>query len=284
MALIRSVLRGRFPLYTTGPTQGRLFVYTTCMTWASRRKFAIIAGIVILVLALIGAAVFAFVYEKPTCTDGVQNADETGIDCGGACMYMCLAEIEKPIVRFVRPFSPQPGRYDVVAYIDNRNPSLAAKNVRASIELYDDARVLLGTKEVTIDIPAGATVPVYVPEAHRGERVVAQAFLAFDDETLKFYSPRDRHRVPSVTSVETQNTETPRISAKVENVSAYPVYDIRPVATVFDVSGNAIAASQTYLPQLGAYGEANVLFTWNRPFTSPPARIEVLPVVPINEP
>lgn len=254
------------------------------MSWASRRQFVIIASIVAIIFALLATLVFAVMYEKPTCSDGLQNGEETGIDCGGACAYLCLAEVEKPVVRFVRPFSPQPGRYDVIAYLDNRNPALAAKNVRATVELYDEARVLLGTKEVSVDIPAGATTPVYIPEAYRGDKTVSQAFLALEESSLKFYAPKDRHRVPTVTSIETQNTDAPRISAKVENVSAYPVYDIRPVATVFDITGNAIAASQTYLPQLGAYGEATVLFTWNRPFVSPPARIEVLPVVPIIEP
>lgn len=253
------------------------------MSWASRRKFTIIAAIVVVLLALVGALTFAVLYESPTCLDGKHNGEETGIDCGGGCAYVCLAEVEEPVVRFVRPFSPQPGRYDVIAYIDNRNPSLAAKNVRMTVELFDESRTLLGTKDASIDIPAGGTVPLFIPEAYRGDRVVSQAFLSFDSETLRFYAPRDRHTVPSVTGVETQNTETPRISAELENATAYPMYDIRPVATVFDIEGNAIAASQTYLPQLGAYGEARILFTWNRAFIGTPARVEVLPVLPLRD-
>ncbi|HYE23335.1 MAG TPA: hypothetical protein VEA92_02705 [Candidatus Paceibacterota bacterium] len=254
------------------------------MSWASRRKFAIIALIALIAVAVIASLTFAVIHETPTCTDGKLNGEETGVDCGGGCTYLCLNEVEEPVVRFVRPFSPQAGRYDVIAYIDNRNPSLAAKNVHATVELFDESRTLLGTKEATLDIPAGGTVPLYIPEAYRGDRIVSQAFLTLDESTLRFYVPDDRHRVPSVTGVETENSESPRITAEIENQTAYPMYDIRPIATVFDTAGNAIAASQTYLPQLGAYGQAHVLFTWNRAFPSPPARVEVLPVLPIREP
>jgi hypothetical protein len=33
----------------------------------------------------------------PTCTDGIQNGDETGIDCGGSCPNVCLAQINLPV-------------------------------------------------------------------------------------------------------------------------------------------------------------------------------------------
>lgn len=33
----------------------------------------------------------------PTCTDGIQNGDETGIDCGGSCPNSCLSQINLPV-------------------------------------------------------------------------------------------------------------------------------------------------------------------------------------------
>jgi len=254
------------------------------MSWAKRRQFIIIASIIAVLVALVSVTAIAFIYETPTCTDGKQNADETGVDCGGACTYSCLNEVAMPAVRFVRPISPQQDRYDIIAYIDNRNPTLAARNVRVNVELFNENREFLGNKEAVVDIPAGSTVPLYIPEAYRGSVPVAQAFLTFDEDTLRFFAPRERHLVPAVTNVETQNTNTPRINATLVNPSAYPIYDVKPIATVFDREGNAIAASQTFLPQLGAQGEAEVLFTWNRAFTGSPARVEVLPVVPLQAP
>ena len=254
------------------------------MDWASRRKFTIIASIVGVVVAILAVTIIAFVYETPTCTDGKQNSDERGVDCGGACKYQCLADVTRPTVRFVRTISPQPGRYDVIAYIDNRNTSLAANDVRVSVELFDVNRVSLATKDATLDIPAGATVPLYIPEAYRGDAQVAQAFLTFEDESLSFYEPKKKHVIATVRGIETAHTDAPRIEATLANPSAYTLYDIRPVATVFDGEGNAIAASQTFLGQLGGQGEAQVLFTWSSPFISAPARVEILPVSPLIDP
>ncbi len=33
----------------------------------------------------------------PTCNDGIQNGDETGIDCGGSCSNVCLSQINLPV-------------------------------------------------------------------------------------------------------------------------------------------------------------------------------------------
>jgi hypothetical protein len=33
----------------------------------------------------------------PTCTDGIQNGTETGIDCGGSCPNVCLTQVNLPI-------------------------------------------------------------------------------------------------------------------------------------------------------------------------------------------
>lgn len=254
------------------------------MTWASRRQFLIISGIVAVFAAIIFATAIAVFYKTPTCTDGKQNDDETGIDCGGSCTYLCRVDVEMPLVRFVRSFSPQPGRYDVIAYVDNRNTSAGAKDVHATVELYDENRFLLGTKDATLDLPPGATVPVYLPEAYRGDKRVAQAFLSFDEPSLRFFEPKKPHIVPTVTNVEMLNADTPRIRATLVNPTAFPLYNIRPIATVFDSDGNAIAASQTILPQLGGQAETNVLFSWTAAFPSVPARVEVLPLIPLASP
>lgn len=254
------------------------------MTWARKRQFLILGSIAAIVLALVAVTAIAVIYDTPTCTDGKQNGEETGVDCGGACTYLCLAEVERPIVRFVRAFSPQPNRYDVIAYIDNRNAGAAAREVETTIELYSDTRELVTTRTVSIDIPAGTTVPLYIPEAYRGEASVAQVFVTFNDATLRFYEPKDDHIVPIVAGLELENTDAPRVRATLENPSAFTLYGIKPIATVFDIEGNALAASQTYVSQIGAYGKTNAFFTWNAPFVGTPARVEVLPVMSVSLP
>lgn len=254
------------------------------MSWASRRQFIIISAIAAVAIVIVFATAFAIFYKTPSCTDGKMNGEETGVDCGGACTYICNVDVEEPLVRFARPISPQPGRYDIIAYVDNRNAREAVKDARYTIELYDEERTLLATRAGRTDLPPAETVAVYVPEAYRGEKIVAQVFMSFDEDTLKWYELGKKHVLPIVTNVEMLATESPRIRATLENPIAFPIYDIRPVATVFDGEGNAIAASQTILPQLGSQAEAQVQFSWTVPFTGIPARVEVLPHVPVSLP
>ncbi len=50
-------------------------------------------------------------------------------------------------------------------------------------------------------------------------------------------------------------------------------------ATVFDAQGNAIAATQTLLPEVPPQGRAEAVFVWNEPFAVPAGRIDIVPVV-----
>jgi hypothetical protein len=255
------------------------------MSWASRRKILIGVTLSLVVLTALVLTVIAFVYEAPSCSDGKQNDDERGVDCGGAsCSYLCSADVDGATVRFARILRPQAGRVDVIAYVDNKDARAAAHGVTALVELYDDAQVLLGTKTVVIDIPEGTTVPVYLADVYRGQGEVSQVFVSLDTTTLKWFSPTRTYEAPTVRTVEIGETELPRIRATLYNDSAFPLYNITPVATVFDAEGNAIAASKTIVTQMGGQSSATVLFTWNEPFSSPPARIEVLPVTPLHLP
>jgi hypothetical protein len=51
--------------------------------------------IVIVILAAIGAAAYKLSTRKePTCLDGIQNQDETGVDCGGSCVACEVSKAE----------------------------------------------------------------------------------------------------------------------------------------------------------------------------------------------
>lgn len=254
------------------------------MDWAARRRFIIIGSVIAVVITLIALTTIAIMYEAPSCEDGIQNQEEEGTDCGGPCSYLCTEAVTAPVVKFTRTFSPREGRHDVIAYVENPNRSEAARAVHYTLEVYSPESDLLATKTGSIDLAPGAVTPVYVPEAYRGEGAVGQAFLTLDQESLRWYEPKDKHVAPRVTNIETTTGEAPRIRATIENPTAFPIYDITPIATVFDAKGNAIAASQTYLSQLGGQAEAKVLFTWTAPFSALPARVEVLPVVPVRYP
>jgi hypothetical protein len=249
------------------------------MSWALGRRLIIIAIIAVVIGGVVFGTGYLFVHKTPTCTDGKQNQKEEGIDCGGTCPYLCIVSQAAPSVRFVRTFSPLPGRTDAVAYIDNPNSKSAATGARFKIELYDDRNVVIAKGEGGVDLPAGATVPVYIPNFFSGSQVVARAFLTFDESSLHWFTSEYRKSPIAVRDVLFSEQEPPRITATLVNDDVRIVRNTHLIVTLFDAQGTAVAASQTIAPEIAGKGTAQAVFTWPSALGVPISRIDVLPLL-----
>lgn len=246
------------------------------LTWADKRRAYVIGGFVLVGLMLLAAVAIAVFYEAPSCMDRKLNQDETGIDCGGSCQYLCNAEVDPARITFARAIA-YGGRTDVVAYIENRNRTAEAKGAKYTAEVYDESGRLLGKKEGMIDLPARATVPLFIPAIAPGVAVAPRAFITFEDD-MKWRSAREGQIALKVVGSEILAGEKPRVRATVANPDAKIAYDRTVIATVFDGAGQAIASSRTVVRQVPAFGEAQAVFTWSEPFSSQAARVEVMEV------
>ncbi len=242
------------------------------LTWADKRRFYIIGGAALIGLTLLAGIVIAIVYEAPACNDGKRNQDETGIDCGGSCELVCREDVESARVPFARALTNAAGRTDLVAYIENRNQGAEAKGAVYTAEIFDAQGRLLGSREGTVDLPARAIVPVFIPGIGVGS--AARAFLSIAENT-KWRVPRNAEEVLSVGAVAIQTGAQPRVTAPIENLSAKDEFDRTVIATVFNGEGEAIAASQTVLRAVSAFGKTDAVFTWNEPFPQGALRAEV---------
>ncbi len=250
------------------------------MSWASRRKSLFIIVVSALFLALVALTLVATLYEAPSCADGKQNQDERGTDCGGSCRYLCIADVRQPSVRFVRYLTNVPGRVDAIAYIDNPNTREAVDDARFTVTLYGEHGEI-ASKEGSVDLPPSSTVPVFIPGVAKGDAVPERAFLAFAEDSLKWFR-MDPENLP-LTVVGTKIEETAdgsRITATIRNAGVTAQYRVNVIATVFDAENNAIAASAT-VADVPSGGETPLVFTWNTPLPLVPARAEVLPFVPL---
>ena len=248
------------------------------MDWAKRRQRMIEIGLALCGLAILAVVAIAIFYKAPSCTDGIKNEDETGVDCGGSsCTYLCAADEVAPKVQFVRAVSPQQGRTDIIAYIDNVNTNASVQGATYTIQLYGVNQKVLATKTGTINLPPSSTVPLYIPDAYDGQAKVLSAFVSFDPRTLLWMRDNARPILPVPNNISIQNTATPRITATLTNEAASTYYNETVVATVFDAQNNVMAASQTVVPILSAQGSSNIVFTWNQAFSAKPVRVEILP-------
>ena len=253
------------------------------MPWAAKRRLiiSIIGGSVVaafLIIILISA-----LYKTPTCTDGKQNQGEVGVDCGGPCTYLCTAQVQPPSILFTNVLDNGARRSDVIAVVENKNATAAAKNVPYRITLYNVGRVLLQEINGVIDLPPGARVPVYIPGIVSKEQKVTSAFLTIDPSAAQWFSMATDSRVlPTVSSIVNNSTATlVRIDAVLVNSDVSPLSNVQAVILVYDSKKNVIAASQTVVPIILPQGQATATFTWNESFTNVPATMEVIPIIPL---
>lgn len=248
--------------------------------WAKRMRFMIIASVVAVVLLIVGATVFAFMYKVPSCTDRTQNQGEAGIDCGGPCTYLCSAQVQKPSVLIERALTLANGRTDVIAKIQNLNKSAQAKAVPYVVELYASDATLLGRVPGFLDLPAGSTVPLFVRSAAGGS-VVARAFVNIDANAILWQTVEPKTIPLKVAESLIIEGNTPKVTATLRNEGFDALYNVRAVAIVYDGQGTAIAASETLIQTIRAQTGVPITFTWNEAFAATAARVEIIPTIPL---
>lgn len=253
------------------------------MSWAARRRFLILLIVGACIAAFLSVVVIATFYQTPSCTDGTQNKEEEGIDCGGSCPYLCTAQKQPPTVLFTKALTNSSGRTDIIAAIENKNAFAAAKNVPYRITLYGTNQVLLQEVTGVLDLLPGAATQVYVPGVVLGKQPVVGAFLSIASSSPQwFLMTADPRTVPRVSNTQQGGTlDAPRVEAVLSNPSVTVLHNVSVIVMVRDVRGEVIAASKTIVQVIPAQGEAVALFTWNSSFVSTPASIEVVPIIPL---
>ncbi len=249
--------------------------------WSEKRKkkIVIIIGVVLLfifTLVLVGLKKT----KKPSCFDGVQNGQETGVDCGGECVKVCRDEVRNIVVWWERPFRVAPGVYNAVAYFENQNLDSALKKINYEFRLYDKNNILVSEpRRGSTFIEPNKRSAVFESGITTGEN---EAYTAF----FKISSVQDWKRVDSSFSYSlfgvtdpllTNQDLAPKVSAFVENKSFYNFKDVPVVVVLYNDDGNAIAASRTYIDSLDQGDSKKVFFLWPEPFKHPVSRIEVIP-------
>ena len=257
---------------------------TYIMDWGTRRKATVIAiflGMVILVIVYI---IYIFFLKKPeTCTDGLRNQDERGIDCGGVCSRMCDADVSPVIILWQRPIKISDGVYTALAYIENKNENAGAQKISYEMRMYDEKNILL-TEPVageTFLSPNGRSV-IMENNINTGNRIPKTVFFHIKYPILwdRTITHADTSFITS-SNVETRDIETyPKISARIKNNHTTYDYKNLPVnIIVYNAKGNVMTASNTVVDILPHLSEKNIYFSWQIPFSEKPARVEIIPRV-----
>lgn len=247
------------------------------LSWKARGKlFHVMAFLLPLIAA--GVIIFFLLTPNPSCTDGRQNGDETGIDCGGSCQSICQADKLNPVVLWARSFGIADGSYHSVALIENPNRNAELVGTPYSFKLYDSEGFLIVERTGELYLPRGSTVPIFESHIQTGEREPSRTIFEMDDFSIEWISPQGNQPLLRTTDEHFTNTSNPRLEARLVNEGAEGVRNVRITALLFNEEGNAVHASETFVDMLQGRGEQRIVFTWPEQFEEKIVLIRMYPV------
>jgi hypothetical protein len=248
------------------------------MSWASRRRFkyAILVFTVFILVVFIFS--YPYIFKKPTCVDSKQNGVETGVDCGGICLRMCIDAVGDPVVLWSRAFPVVGNNYNLVAYIENRNKNSGVVNALYEFRVYDLNNKLLGRRQGVTFIPPNQQFAVFEPRFDSGESELKSVTFEFLSPLIWIKKEPTWQTLPINVSdiVFDDNIETPRLSANINNNSIYDLPGFDVISILYDKEKNAINASKTYKDKLLGGESLSVVFTWPEILSATPVIKDVL--------
>ena len=243
---------------------------------------------VAVVVIFFSTLAFLLIYPKlnkpPTCSDGKQNGNELGVDCGGACTRACIAEVDDVSVLWSRAFRVVPGRYNVVAYLTNHNKNIATSRINYRFRFADKNNIYIGKREGSTIIPPSGNFAIFESGVDVGNSIPVYVSFEFTQAPKWTYVEEkkiDQVKVLVSNISLTGEATRPKLSATLKNNSLFTIPRVDVVAILYDASGNSVSTSRTFVDVLGPEGRAEVTFTWPEPFDKKVVRTEILPMFDI---
>jgi len=228
-------------------------------------KQIIIALILILILSGFGFLVYYFSRPGPTCTDGIQNQLEEGIDCGGPCTSCDVASLEEVKVIWVKVIPTQSNFYDLAAQIRNPNQNHGSEEIFYKFELYDDAGNIVVQRSGRTFILPNQTK--YLTQTRvMASRLVSQVRLSFDETNWQriedYQSPQLFIQQKEYRLLGSEEAGFSQARAVLVNKSSFDFDKVDIDILLFDSGRNLLALNSTEMRTLLSNQERDFIATW----------------------
>jgi hypothetical protein len=255
------------------------------MTWGRERQIFYL-GILIVVFLVFGfLIIYPYINKPPTCTDGIQNGTESGVDCGGSCKLACIAETDPISILWSRSFRVVPGRYNAVAYLVNHNQNKVVEKINYRFRFADENNVYIGKREGSTYVPPAGKFAVFESAIDVGNSIPVYTSFEFTSEAV--WTQVDPNKVSQLNLsigdiVLTDPTANPHLTATIRNNSLFFIPEVNVVAILYDALGNAVSVSRTFVDAMYGQEASELNFTWPEPFTTPVIAKELIPLYNIS--
>ncbi|KKR69765.1 MAG: Glucose/sorbosone dehydrogenase [Candidatus Nomurabacteria bacterium GW2011_GWB1_40_7] len=251
------------------------------LTWALKRQIIYITILVLFFSTLGFIIIYPQITKAPSCTDGKQNGEETGVDCGGSCLKACIVEVDEISILWARTFKVIPGRYNAVAYLVNHNQNEAIQKINYRFRFGDAKNVYIGKREGSTFVPPGGNFAVFEPGIDIGSSIPVYTTFEFTEMPVWLQVSQEKINQLKVLVSNIQLVDeatSPRLSATIKNNSLFTIPNVGVVAILYDAGGNAISTSRTYFDQLAPLENTEINFTWPEPLPGEVVEKEIIPM------
>lgn len=248
-------------------------------SWASRRKFTYASIVILAIIVFIAIPIFYFTYHAPTCFDSKLNGDETGVDCGGSCSRLCQSAFLPPSIKWggAKIEKLAEGLYNVATYIENPNIRGGAKDVPYKISLYNKDGILITEREGKVNIYPHRNALAFETAINTNESIPTRATFEFTKAPNWFKSEDDLLGIAVTDKQYNEDTVSFSLEITLENRTLIPYKNIKVGVVLYDVEGNVMGFSQTFIDEISAKnGRAIAPYTWPINRNGRVATIEVL--------
>ncbi len=237
-------------------------------TWATKRKIEYVSITLAVLILFVGVPAFFYFYTPPTCSDGIQNQGEKGIDCGGPCKRLCQSDFLPAVVLWTDSEKIAPGLYNLAAYIENPNINAAAVNVPYQFSAYDSDGVLIIQVRGLVTIPPNRNTLAFLGAVDMGKRRPAKGGVTFS-----FLQPPTWHvshdglaKLAVLDKQYSEDTNGSSLQVSLKNTGLLPFTNVSVFSVLADADGNHLAFSKTFIDQIAAGDQVMAPFTW--PFSN----------------
>ncbi len=243
--------------------------------WRTKRQLSILA-LLLFVAGLISVGIYVRYKPSLSCSDGVLNQGERGVDCGGPCARVCSDEVTTLTVEWARAFRVVDGHYDVIAKVRNENNHIGVPVLSYTAEIFDAENISISKRSGSTFVNSDETFYLFEGNLFTGARIPKYATLTINEPVV--WARLSATPLPlTVLNKIFSDSAQPAVMASVVNESLSSLKNITLVAMLYDAEGNAYGGSATLIESLPKDARQDISFVWREAFNVAPASIDIIP-------